>query len=154
ALPRVTTPRAELDKSDFEPFKRLAHHALAMTAHVVYEAVDSEAPATMSSTVISQVIRQQIGFQGLLMTDDLSMHALSGDFASRTQDAFAAGCDVVLHCNSDMGEMGAIADALHDLAGDAAHRAAAALQVLPDPDDEDEAALRAEFSALVEQTNS
>ena len=87
---------------DFKPFKALSRLPLAMTAHVVYNAIDPESPATTSSKVIGETIRKHIGFEGLLMSDDLSMQALSGDFSQRTKSAFAAGCDVVLHCNGEM----------------------------------------------------
>ena len=124
-LPTVTARRAELTATDFAPFATLADLPMAMTAHIIFAAYDS-LPATQSPEMI-RVIRQEIGFQGLLMTDDLSMRALSGPFERRAQDALAAGCDVVLHCNGDAGEMAAIAAAVPDLTGRAAARAAAAL---------------------------
>ena len=124
-LPRVDSPRAELERIDFAPFRALADQALGMTAHVVYEAIDPDRCATLSPAVI-EVIRQEIGFDGLLMTDDLSMRALAGPMAARARDAFAAGCDVVLHCNGDMAEMTAVASATPPLSGAAARRAARA----------------------------
>jgi len=124
-LPRVATPLADLDAIDFAAFRPLAGEALGMTAHVVYEAIDPEACATLSPAVI-EVIRRQIGFGGLLMTDDLSMQALSGSMAARTQGALAAGCDVILHCNGDRAEMTEIAAHAPLLAGEAAARAARA----------------------------
>ena len=111
-LPRVTNPYQELVDTDFYPFRMLRHAPLAMTAHIVFEAVDAERPATQSPKVIQQVIRNEIGYEGLLMTDDLSMEALSGDFGERAQLALNAGCDLLLHCNGDMGEMEAIAEAV------------------------------------------
>ncbi|MEO0635957.1 MAG: beta-N-acetylhexosaminidase [Pseudomonadota bacterium] len=152
-LPRVVASRDELDRTDFEPFRRLNHHALGMTAHIVYEAVDPDAPATLSKRVVEEVIRDFIGFDGLLMTDDLSMHALSGDFGTRTERAFAAGCDVVLHCNGEMAEMAAVANALRPLDDDGARRAKAAMNIVAsEAADDDEAALREEFQALVSRT--
>lgn len=109
-LPRVDAPRAELDSIDFAAFKPLADMPLGMTAHIVYAAIDDR-PATQSPLVIEQIIRRQIGFDGLLMTDDLSMHALQGSFSDRTRDSLGAGCDIVLHCNGDMDEMIEIAEA-------------------------------------------
>ena len=107
-LPVVTASSAALAASDFIPFQALADMPWAMTAHVVYTAFDPALPATLSPTVVAEVIRGHIGFRGLLLTDDLSMHALSGDFGARARQAFAAGCDVALHCNGDLAEMSAI----------------------------------------------
>jgi beta-N-acetylhexosaminidase len=108
-LPVVTASQAELIATDFVPFQMLRHLPLAMTAHVVYTAYDDKNPATTSKTVIDHVIRGHIGFQGLLMSDDLSMHALKGSMGERTEAALKAGCDLILHCNGDMAEMQAIA---------------------------------------------
>lgn len=112
ALPRVADPYDVLEASDFQPFRKLRHCAFAMTAHIVFDAVDPDQPATLSPTLIQRVIRQEIGFDGLLMTDDLSMQALKGSFSSRATSALDAGCDLVLHCNGDMQEMAEIASAL------------------------------------------
>jgi beta-N-acetylhexosaminidase len=125
-LPMVEATRAELAR-DFAPFRANADLPAAMTAHVVYPAIDPTGPATTSRAMIEEVIRRDIGFDGLLMTDDLSMKALSGDFASRARDALAAGCDVVLHCNGDMAEMRAVAAGAKPLAGESQRRADAAL---------------------------
>ena len=149
-LPRVATDRATLSAVDFQPFRALSDMPMAMTAHVIYEAVDARRPATTSRTAIRDVIRGDIGFGGLLMSDDLSMKALSGDFASRTRQSLAAGCDVVLHCNGSMEEMTAIAAAVKPLSGKARVRAEAALARLPraiEPLDEE--AARARFAELV-----
>src|SRR5690606_13318514 len=127
ALPRVSTPLEALRATDFAPFRALRDCPMAMTAHVVYEAIDPEQPATTSPRVIEEIIRQEIGFDGLLMSDDVSMKALSGDFASRTRAIFAAGCDVVLHCNGRMEEMQAVADETPVLSGKARARLDAAL---------------------------
>jgi beta-N-acetylhexosaminidase len=127
ALPVVDAPYAELDARDFAPFRVLSDMPIAMTAHVVYTAIDPSRPATTSRTVIRKVVREAIGFEGLVMSDDLSMKALYGDFAERTRAALAAGCDVVLHCNGSMDEMKAVLAGCRPLAGKAKARAAAAL---------------------------
>ncbi len=111
ALPRVDAARTTLAASDFAPFRALADMPWAMTAHIVYADIDAGAAATLSRTVIAQVIRAEIGFDGVLVSDDLSMRALGGSFADRAAGALAAGCDVVLHCNGDMTEMTEIAGA-------------------------------------------
>lgn len=127
ALPVVEASAAALEESDFPPFVALADMPMGMTAHVVYTAFDAERPATTSPRVIAEVIRGLIGFDGLLMSDDLGMHALAGDFASRTRDSLAAGCDVVLHCSGAMAEMEAVVAAAPALAGEPLRRARAAL---------------------------
>ncbi len=109
ALPVVNAPRAELETVDFAPFAALADAGWwAMTAHITYTSIDAAAPATLSATVVGEVIRGFIGFDGLLITDDLTMGALSGPVADRVLASLAAGCDVALHCNGDLGEMAAI----------------------------------------------
>jgi beta-N-acetylhexosaminidase len=133
ALPIVEASREELELTDFMPFKALNHLPLAMTAHVVYTAIDPLQPATLSPIVINDVIRGYMGYDGLLMSDDLSMKALSGSFETRTRCALDAGCDVVLHCNGDMREMRAIAAVVPTLTGDALRRANAALAQLKEP---------------------
>ncbi|HUF88246.1 MAG TPA: glycoside hydrolase family 3 N-terminal domain-containing protein [Thermohalobaculum sp.] len=124
-LPRVSAPRAALEAVDFAAFRPLAGEALGMTAHVVFEAIDPGWCATLSPDVIG-VIRREIGFDGLLMTDDLSMRALRGPMAGRACAALTAGCDVVLHCNGDITEMREVAAVAPLLAGEAARRAARA----------------------------
>ena len=114
-LPVVEATLAELEAQDFPPFHQLRHAPWAMTAHVVYTALDAKAPATTSAKVISQVIRGVIGFDGVLISDDLSMKALGGSFQDRTTGSLDAGCDVVLHCNGDMVEMQAIASVIRPL---------------------------------------
>ena len=128
-LPIVDTPLDVLEATDFVPFRALADAPMAMTAHVVYSAVDASACATLSHRVISTVIRGHIGFDGLLMSDDLSMKALGGSFEDRTRGALSAGCDVVRHCNGDMAEMKPVAGATPELTARAAERAAAARAV-------------------------
>ncbi|MCA3572780.1 MAG: beta-N-acetylhexosaminidase [Aestuariivirga sp.] len=132
-LPVVEASLAELEAVDFPPFAAMADAPMAMTAHVVYTALDRSAPATLSRKVISTIIRRRIGFQGLLMTDDLSMKALSGSYGGRTRQALAAGCDVVLHCNGEMEEMEEVAAAADVLRGKALARARAALRLRGKP---------------------
>lgn len=105
ALPVVETPAETLEQSDFAPFAALKDAPWGMTAHVVYSALDAEHPATTSAEVVRDVIRGGIGFDGVLVSDDLSMKALSGDFSARAEAALKAGCDLVLHCNGDLDEM-------------------------------------------------
>jgi beta-N-acetylhexosaminidase len=126
-LPVVDAPRATLESTDFAAFQPLRELPLGMTAHVVFSAIDPSAPATTSVTMVSQVIRGFIGFTGLLMSDDVSMGALSGTIAGRSHAALAAGCDVVLHCNGDLAEMAQVAGAAPTLSGKAAERAERAL---------------------------
>lgn len=149
-LPVVTASLETLEKSDFVPFKALCDMPLAMTAHVRYEALDAHNCATVSSTIIQNIIREQLKFNGLLMSDDLSMEALEGDFAERTQASFAAGCDLVLHCNGVMAEMEEIASVCDVLDGEALARAEAALQQIHEPDEIDVDALRSELNKLLE----
>jgi beta-N-acetylhexosaminidase len=131
SLPVVDASRSELESRDFRTFRALSDMPMAMTAHVVYAALDAKAPATTSRVVISEVVRGSLGFGGLLMSDDLSMKALSGDFTQRARASLAAGCDVVLHCNGDRAEMEAVVRGTRRLAGRAAARAAAALARAP-----------------------
>jgi len=149
-LPVVGASLEELRLTDFAPFKALADEACwAMTAHVVYSAIDPSAPATLSAKVIAEAIRGEIGFDGPLISDDLSMKALSGDFASRTKGALAAGCDLVLHCNGDMAEMTAVVEACAPLADKAQARLLRAANALKRPTPIDRAALLAEVDALL-----
>jgi beta-N-acetylhexosaminidase len=149
ALPVVGTDRATLEKTDFAAFKPLASLPLGMTAHVVFSAIDPVAPATTSVTMVREVIRGFIGFRGLLMSDDISMGALSGTLAERSRAAIAAGCDVVLHCNGDLAEMTAVAGAVPELAGAAAARAEAALAQRSAPEQFDVEAARDVFTRMV-----
>jgi len=137
-LPVVDADRAALSSTDFLPFRHLADMPLAMTAHVVYAAVDAKRPATTSRKVMREIVRGEIGYQGLVMSDDLSMKALAGDFGDRARAAIGAGCDVLLHCNGDMDEMQAIAAAAPELKGLAARRARSAMMRIahePEPFD-------------------
>lgn len=148
SLPRVEAPLAELEASDFAAFRALANLPLGMTAHIVFTAVDPLLPATQSPDAI-RLIREGIGFGGLLMTDDIAMQALVGGMADRARASLAAGCDLVLHCNGRMDEMQAVASAAGRMGDDAARRAGAALALRRSPAPADEAALRAELSDLV-----
>ena len=136
-LPVVDAPRDELVRVDFAPFAALADIPMAMTAHVVYSALDPDNCCTLSATIIRDVIRRQIGFDGLVMSDDLSMKALKGTFRERGERAVAAGCDVLLHCNGNMAEMVEVAAAAGTLGGVAEKRAARALSFLRGPDEFD-----------------
>jgi beta-N-acetylhexosaminidase len=127
-LPKVTASRLELEAVDFRSFAGFADCPMAMTAHVVYEVLDRDHPATLSKRIIRDVIRKQLGFNGLLMTDDLSMKALSGSLAEKTTAALDAGCDMVLHCNGVLTEMQQVAESAIPLAGKAMARAKAALK--------------------------
>ena len=132
ALPVVETALPELTESDFATFAAFGDSPLAMTAHVVFTAIDAHKCATMSPAVI-QHCRAEIGVESLIMTDDLSMKALGGDFADRTEDALAAGCDLILHCNGEMAEMEAIAGALSPFTDAAKRRADRALAMRGNP---------------------
>jgi len=121
-LPIVSAPKDELERADFAPFRALADLPAAMTAHVVYAAIDPGAPASTSAIVTRDVIRGHIAFDGLLMSDDLSMKALSGSMRERAEAVIAAGSDLALHCNGDLAEMQGAAEGVPGLAGDALRR--------------------------------
>jgi beta-N-acetylhexosaminidase len=148
-LPVVNADRATLETTDFAAFRPLKDLPLGMTAHVVFTAFDPVAPATSSVTIVQDVIRDSIGFRGLLMSDDVSMGALSGSLGERTSAAIAAGCDMVLHCNGKMPEMRAVAAASPLLTGAAGRRASAALALRKPPVPIDLVASRAEFANLM-----
>ena len=148
-LPVVHADRATLEATDFAAFRPLKRLPLAMTAHVVFTAIDPVRPATTSATMIGEVIRGFIGFDGLLMGDDISMGALSGSIAERARASLAAGCDLVLHCNGKMDEMRAVAAEAPELAGDGKRRAEVALAVRKSPSGIDLAAARREFAAMM-----
>ena len=148
-LPRVKARFKTLRWSDFMAFEPLADLPMGMTAHVVYEAIDPDHPATQSRAVID-MIRAEIGFDGLLISDDLSMQALSGDLGARATASLAAGCDLVLHCSGDMGEMAQVAAAAGRLDGPAAARAVRALDWRRAPLPIDISAAEAEFRALTD----
>ena len=116
-LPTVAAARRHARRLRLRAVRELRDLPMAMTAHVAYTAVDRDRPATVSPTVIRDIIRGRISFDGLLMSDDVSMHALSGDYAARAAAIYAAGCDLVLHCNGRTEEMRAVAGAAPELAG-------------------------------------
>lgn len=150
ALPVVDTPLDELDRTDFDPFRRLAHLPVAMTAHVVYSALDAGRPATVSPAVVGQIIRGRIGFDGLLLTDDLSMKALQGNLGRRAEAALSAGCDIALHCNGRLDEAREVAAAAPLLSGNPARRAMAALEHRKRPVEAlNVAEARGRFSAMI-----
>ena len=153
-LPEVDTSRALLERTDFAAFQPLADLPMAMTAHVVFSALDPAHPATTSATIIEQVIRGVIGFQGLLMSDDVSMNALSGSIAERTRAIVSAGCDMVLHCNGKLDEMRAVARETPEWADMALQRAERALASRKPPQAFDRQAARAELDALVDQART
>ena len=148
-LPTVDTSKKELERTDFAAFQPLADLPMAMTAHVVFSALDATHPATTSATIVEQVIRGVIGFQGLLMSDDVGMNALAGSFAERTRAVFAAGCDVVLHCSGKLDEMREIAAETPELSGRALERARQAMASRRAPQPFDRVAARAELDALM-----
>jgi beta-N-acetylhexosaminidase len=145
-LPVVETDLATLDAWDFAPFKALSDMPMAMTAHVVFTAVDAKRPATTSKKGI-RLMRQHLGFSGLIMSDDLSMQALSGTLTERAEQSLKAGCDVILHCNGDLGEMRLVAEGTGKLKGEPRRRAEASLKRIvhtPEPLDVPEARARLE----------
>lgn len=148
-LPRITATRAALRARDFAPFRALAGLPFAMTAHVVLTAWEDQ-PATLSPTLI-RMIREEIGFDGVLMTDDLNMQALQGSLADRAARALAAGCDLALHCSGDLAEMTAVAGAAGALRADTQARMDRVLSPLPPAPPIDSAALVAELEALLQR---
>lgn len=147
-LPVVDVPVDELDKHDFVPFRALNKELMAMSAHLVFTSIDPDAPATTSRKVIDEIIRDRIGFDGLLMSDDTSMNALRGTLGERAANIVAGGCDMVLHCNGVMSEMLAVVKEVPVLSGRALERAKAVEAGFQQADGGDEAALRAEFNAM------
>jgi beta-N-acetylhexosaminidase len=153
-LPIVETIKDELEAFDFAAFRPLADLPMAMTAHVVFSAIDATQPATTSATIIEQVIRGSIGFQGLLMSDDVSMNALTGTIAQRTRAIVAAGCDIVLHCNGNLDEMRQVASEAPELSGFALDRARRALATRKPPQPFDRAAAWAELGSLTRRAGA
>ena len=149
-LPRVEATLKELESRDFLPFRLLAKRVpLGMTAHVVFSQIDESSPATLSVTIIANIIRERIGFDGALMTDDISMGALSGSVGERAAAAIRAGCDLALHCNGDIDEMRAVAASVPELAGDSLRRTETALALRRFPEEVDRPAIEARFDALL-----
>ena len=151
SLPRVENSRTELERTDFAAFRPLADLPMAMTAHVVFSALDPAQPATTSATIIREVIRGVIGFQGLLMSDDVSMNALAGSLAERTRAIVGAGCDMVLYCNGKFDEMREVARETPELSGKALQRARMALASRKPPQPFDRLAARAELDGLIDR---
>ncbi len=150
ALPRTDAPLSDLQERDFAPFRLWASRCpLGMTAHVVFSEIDDFMPATLSAPVIGKIIRTRIGFDGALMTDDISMGALSGSLRGRAEAALLAGCDLVLHCNGELAQRPEIAGAVPELAGDALRRTDAALAQRRPPEEVDRNALEARFDDLL-----
>ncbi|MCG8404256.1 MAG: hypothetical protein MI923_03565, partial [Phycisphaerales bacterium] len=147
-LPVVEADLAEL-QSDFEPFRHFRNLPYAMTAHLVYKAIDADNPATTSEAVISKIIRSDIGFDGCLFSDDLSMQALKGSIEHRAENVLAAGCDIVLHCNGQFEEMLAVASVASELTGASAVRAQRGLDLRFEADPFDENAARSELNELL-----
>jgi beta-N-acetylhexosaminidase len=146
-LPVVAASRAELAARDFAPFRALRDAPMAMTAHVVYSAIDPDRPATTSRFVIQSIVREAIGFEGLLLTDDLSMKALGGPLGERARAAFAAGVDIALHCNGELAEAREVAEASPELEGVSRQRAEAAWARIATPASFDVAEGRAALAA-------
>ena len=149
-LPVVDASLEALRAQDFRPFRHLADMPLAMTAHVVFTALDPKNPATVSKRIVRDIMRNEIGFDGLIMTDDISMKALSGSFEAKAAAAIRAGVDVVLHCHGIMEEMIAIAGAVPEMSGARKRRAAAALgRIRHEPEPVDLEAARAEVAVVL-----
>jgi beta-N-acetylhexosaminidase len=149
-LPVVDADRATLEAADFAAFRPLKKLPLGMTAHVVFTAFDPVLPATTSPVMIREVIRGSVGFEGLLMGDDVSMEALSGSIAERARASLKAGCDLVLHCNGKMDEMRQVAAEAPELTGEALKRAQRALDARRQPEALDVEAARREFAAMID----
>lgn len=149
ALPKVDTNLEILRETDFAPFKALAMAPMAMTAHIVYEAVDKSAPLTLSACAIKSIIRDHIGYDGLLMSDDLDMKALTGTLKEKTAGALKAGCDIALHCSGDMKAMVQVAKGAKRLSGKAKERADIAVLCAKMIEAFDRKAAQDEFAALV-----
>jgi beta-N-acetylhexosaminidase len=130
SLPRVTAAREELERTDFLPFKLLADLPWAMTGHLLFDAIDPGAAITVSARGVKEIIRGHIGFDGLLLSDDLSMQALGGSLAERAARSLAAGCDIALHCNGRLDEMTGLPASTGAMPATAATRFAAGRSLL------------------------
>ena len=151
-LPRIDVPVAQLMEADFAPFKALADLPMVMTAHIVLPEIDPETPVTQSLEGVS-FLRRELGLTGLLMTDDISMGALSGNLPDRADRALSAGCDLVLHCNGDLAEMEALAATAGQMSPQAVEMADIVFRARRTPTDIDIPAFEAEFKALIEGAN-
>ncbi|MDA0339398.1 MAG: beta-hexosaminidase, partial [Proteobacteria bacterium] len=150
SLPRVDVAVDALRQSDFVPFMALADLPFGMTAHILFTALDQTEPATTSATIIEQVIRKDIGFGGVLMSDDLNMEALGRSLGERAARSRAAGCDLVLHCNGDLEQMREVAAALKPVSIEQSTHLINAMRGLKSPGTFDSAAALAERDALLE----
>jgi beta-N-acetylhexosaminidase len=130
SLPVVDTPLEQMRATDFVPFQMLSDAPMGMTAHIVYTALDADRPATTSPRVVGGIIREELGFDGLLMSDDICMKALRGSPGARTDAVIAGGCDIVLHCNGELDEMKAVAAAAPALSESGLHRLETALSAV------------------------
>ncbi len=148
-LPHVDADLETLDSVDFAPFRALAHLPLGMTAHLLYRAIDPDNPGTLSSTIIKEIIRDRIGFDGLLFTDDISMEALPGALEERSARALAAGCDLVLHCTGRMEEMQQIANSIGAMTAEGLARLDRAVAALPQPEPADRETLQDRLGTLL-----
>lgn len=148
-LPRISTPLAELEQTDFVPFKALREAPMAMTAHAVFDCADDKAAVTVSPKALTSLIRENIGYDGLLMSDDLDMKALSGTLKSRTQKAFKAGCDIALQCSGNLAAMEEVASGAVNLSGASLARAVIADNCAGVPTEFDRTAADAEYRALL-----
>lgn len=153
-LPRVEEEHGLLSETDFAPFKALNDAPMAMTAHIVYADIDPENPATTSADLVGNVIRGEIGFDGLLMTDDLSMKALSGTFRERGEASIKAGCDLLLHCNGDPAEMRPVAEAAPEMAGKVLERAEKAEKARENLESFDPEAGESRLNALIAEVTA
>jgi beta-N-acetylhexosaminidase len=150
SLPKIITDRSVLEETDFQVFNSLQNFDMGMTAHVIYTDIDPENSATHSN-IINKVIRNNIGFRGLLMTDDISMNALQNDLITRSKKAFSAGCDVVLHCNGKLEEMELLYQNSTQLSGQSLNRAEAVIKNRPAVVSIDISQLKEEFTALINE---
>ncbi len=148
-LPIVEATADVLRSADFMPFKALSELPLGMSAHLLYQEIDADNPGTLSAPIIEGIIRREIGFDGLLFTDDISMNALPGGVGTRAARAIDAGCDIVVHCNGEMSEMTDVADTVGSLSARAHARLTRALATLPAPAEFDPAAALAELKQLL-----
>jgi beta-N-acetylhexosaminidase len=150
-LPEVHASLSELNNWDFAPFRAMSQESMAMTAHIVFHQIDRTFPATTSAAVVKKIMRELIGFNGLIMTDDLNMNALSGSVASRAEQAFSAGCDIALHCSGKFEEMESLLSVASELSGESLQRSQAgeaiAFKKIPDIKADE---IRLELEALME----
>lgn len=149
SLPRIEVPLAELSDTDFVPFRDLSDLPMVMTAHIVLPEIDPVRPVTQSPQGVA-FLRDTLGLKGLLMSDDISMEALSGAVDVRTSAALGAGCDLVLHCNGDLSEMKQVVRVAGQMSPEAARRADIAVQSRRTPPDVDISALESEFTTLMQ----